>query len=194
MRYVINLLLIVIIGLLGFMVYNSIKDPIKFGEEKELRKSAVVGELEEIRKAQEIFRSITGHFAPTFDSLVYVLKNDSIPFTKIIGDPDDKDNADKFQKIVTYSSAYDSIQAMGIDLDKLGTIPYTDNMKFEMDADTVEYQKTNVAVVEVGTKWKNFMGEFADPKYRKYDSKYNPETTIKFGDMNKPSLSGSWNR
>jgi len=84
---------------------------------------------------------------------------------------------------------------MGIDLASLGDIPFTDGQKqFEIQADTVEYQKTNVAVVEVGTKWRTFMGEFSDPKYAKYDSKYDPNKTIKFGNMNKPSLAGSWDR
>jgi hypothetical protein len=67
-------------------------------------------------------------------------------------------------------------------------------MTFDIAADTIEYQKTTVSVVEVGTKWKNFMGKFADPKYGKYDSRYDPNGTIKFGDMLKPNISGNWER
>ena len=113
---------------------------------------------------------------------------------KDIGDPDDPTNADKFQRFVTYSPAIDSINALGINLDSLKYIPFSDGMAFEIAADTIEYQKTTVSVVEVGTKWKNFMGRYADPRYGKYDSKYDPNKTIKFGDMLKPNLSGNWER
>ena len=194
MRYVVNGVLIVLIALLAFMLYNSIKEPIAFGEAKEYRKAKVVSKLETIRKAQEIYRTITGQFAPTFEALIDTLTHDSIPFEKIIGDPDDPTNADKFQRFVTYTPAIDSINALGINLDSLRYIPFSGGKSFDIAADTIEYQKTTVSVVEVGTKWKNFMGKFADPRYGKYDSRYDPNKTIKFGDMLKPNISGNWER
>ena len=194
MRYVINIILLILIVLLAYMLYNSIKEPIAFGDEKKARKTAVVSKLETIRKTQEIYRVIKGDFAGSFEDLENVLTNDSIPFIKVIGDPDDPTNADKFEKIVTYSAAIDSIRSLGIDLSSLSSVPFSEGKTFEISADTIEYQSTNVAVVEVGTKWKHFMGKYADPKYAKYDSKYDPNRTIKFGDMNKPILSGNWER
>lgn len=194
MKYIINIFLIALVGLLAYMLFNSIKEPIAFGDEKQKRKGAVVAQLENIRKAQEVHRLIKGEFAGSFDDLVSVLTNDSIPTIKLTEDPNDPTNRDKFLKETTYSPAIDSIGSLGIVLEGLGKIPYTEGRMFEIQADTVTYQKTNVAVVEVGTKWKEFMGKYADPRYAKYDSKYDPNRTIKFGDMNKPSLSGSWDR
>jgi len=194
MRYVVNAVLLVLIVLLAYMLYSSIKEPIAFGEAKDYRKQKVVSKLETIRKAQEIYRSIKGEFAGSFDSLSYTLKYDSIPFEKVIGDPDDPTNADKFQRFVTYSPAADTIEALGINLDSLRYVPFSGGKTFEIAADTIEYQKTTVSVVEVGTKWKNFMGKYADPKYAKYDSRYDPNKTIKFGDMLKPNVSGNWER
>lgn len=194
MRYVINIFLTFLIILLAYMLYSSIKEPIAFGEAKEYRKSKVVNKLETIRKAQEIYRSITGEFASSFEQLKDTLTLDSIPFEKIIGDPDDPTNADKFQRFVTYTPAIDTIKALKINLDSLRYIPFSNGMSFDIAADTIEYQKTTVSVVEVGTKWKNFMGKYADPKYGKYDSRYDPNKTIKFGDMMKPNISGNWER
>lgn len=194
MKYIINLFLVLLIGLLAYMLYSSIKEPIAFGDEKKRRKTAVVSQLETIRKAQEIYRGIKGDFAGSFDSLRYVLTNDSIPFIKIIGDPDDPTNTEKFEKIVTYSNAIDTVKALGIDLASLEKIPFGEGKFFDIEADTIEYQKTTVPVIEVGTKWSTFMGKYADAKYAKYDSKYDPNKTIKFGDLSKPSLSGSWDR
>ena len=128
MRYVINAILIALIVLLAYMLYSSIKEPIAFGEAKEYRKARVVKKLETIRQAQEIYRSITGQFASSFEQLRDTLTLDSIPFERIIGDPDDPTNADKFQRFVTYSPAIDSINALGINLDSLQYIPFQKQM------------------------------------------------------------------
>ena len=194
MRIIINIFLVLLIGLLAYMLYSSIKEPIAFGEEKEKRKAKVVQSLENIRTTQEIYFKMTGEYAPSFDVLVDAMTNDSIPFSKLTEDPDDPGNTEKFIETITYTPAIDSIRALGIDLSSLSKVPYADNLDFEITADTMEYQSTNVWVTEVGTKWKNFMGEFADPRFAKYDSKYDPNVTIKFGDLNKPSRAGSWSR
>ena len=51
---------------------------------------------------------------------------------------------------------------------------------------------TTVDVVEVGIAYKDFMGDFGDAKYKKYDNLYDPGKKIKFGSLSKPILTGSW--
>ncbi len=195
MKYILNIILVLAILLLGYMLVNSIKEPIAFEAAKSMRKGRVEVKLKNIRRAQEVFRMITGNFAPTFDSLSVVLNNDSIPTIKLLEDPDDPTNQDKFQTLITYSSAKDSLAAMGIsNIDSLRYVPFTDGMTFKINADTMTYQQTLVSVVEVGTQWKNFMGKFASRKYSRYDSRYDPDAMLKFGNMNKPNLSGNWER
>ncbi len=192
MKFLINLFLILLIGLLGYMLYQSIKEPVKFGETKNYRKNVVVDKLQKIRTAQELYRSIKGGFAGSWDDLVMTLKTDSIPHVKTIGDPDDPTNSEKFQRIVTYTPAIDTVRALGLDLDNLAIVPFSGGKKFDITADSIEYQKTTVSVVEVGTPWKSFMGEFGDPKFRMYDKMYDPNKKLKFGDLTKPNLSGNW--
>jgi len=190
MRWIISLILSALIAFLIYSLYISIKEPISFQAEKTTRKDKVTAKLEEIRSCQEIYRDITGQFAHNFDTLVYVLTNDSIPFVNIEGDPDDPNS--NFTKTTTYSMAIDSIRGMGVNLDSLKYVPYSAGKEFAIQADTITYQQTNVPVVEVGTRWIEFMGEFASPKYQKYDNLYDPSAMLKFGDMQKPSLSGNW--
>ncbi len=192
MRYAINILLLALIGFSGYLLYTSILDPIAFQAEKEKRKTAVAKNLSEIRTLQEIYRTIKGGFAGSYEELVNVISKDSIPFESIIGDEDDPTNLDKIQRSTTYSSALDSVTAMGIKLEGLDIIPYTDGKRFEFFMDTIEYQSTKVNVIEVGTTWKEFMGPFADPKYKKFDNRYDPNAAFKFGDRSTPSLNGSW--
>jgi len=191
MRWIISLILLAIIAFLSYSLYLNIKEPIAFQGTKQARQDVVTEKLTTIRSCQEIYRDITGKFAHTFDTLSYVLKNDSIPFINIVGDPDDPNS--NFTKTITYTLAMDSINAMGINLDSLRYVPFSESSaEFAIQADTLTYQQTNVPVVEVGTRWKEFMGEYGSAKFQKSDNLYEPMAMLKFGDMNKPSLSGNW--
>lgn len=196
MRIVINVLLSLAILALSYMTYASIKAPIKFKNELDSRERAVIQKLNHIRDAQEIYRDVSGgSFAHTWDTLKSVLRNDDLMFINIVGDPDDPDfDPRNLQRDTSYSPAIDTIKAMGINLDSIEYVPYGNGATFDIAADTLTYQSTLVNVVEVGTSYKEFMGEYADPAYAKYDKRYNPDKRIKFGDLTKPTTAGSWNR
>jgi len=195
MRIIINLLLIGLAVLMGFLLVNSIREPIKFKAEKDKRQNAVVDKLLTIRKMQEYYRDITGGtFAPNFDTLQYVLENGRFMNIKVIGDPDDPNFTGNITYDTTYIPARDTVNRMGVNLDSLRYVPYSGGISFDVAADTLTYQSTLVNVVQVSTPIKNFMGEYADPRFAKYDDRYNPNNLIKFGDMMKPNLSGNWER
>ena len=192
MRLVINLLLIAIIGALAYMLYFGIQEPIAFNTAKTNRLDAVTTKLKQIRTAQEAYRGIKGEFASSFEDLSSTLKNDSFLIVKIIGNPDDP-NGD-FVRTESYVMAADSMRSLGL-LDKLDdfqSVPFSEGQKFELQADTMTYQKTLVHVVECRTPWKAFMGDYSDPKYAKYDNTYDPSNYVKFGDMNSPNIGGNW--
>ncbi len=195
MRLLINLFLVALAVLMGFLLVNSIREPIDFKNEKDKRENAVVDKLLTIRKLQEYYRDITaGSFAPNFDTLQYVLENGQFMNIKVIGDPDDPDFTGEISYDTTYIPAIDTVNRMGINLDSVRYVPYSDGMEFDVQADTLTYQSTLVNVVQVSTLRKNFMGPYADPRFAKYDNSYNPNSLIKFGDMTKPNLSGNWER
>jgi hypothetical protein len=190
MRLLLNILLILGIGFLAYLLYYNIKEPIAFQAEKVKRERVVVDRLMDIRTSQDIYKSITGTYASTFDTLLMVLKTQDIPQYKVLGNPDDPDAEFTIDKL--YYNALDSINGLGIILDSLPFIPYAGKKQFDMDADTLTYQQTVVNVLEVGTQRRNFMGKFGDIRYTKYDKAYKPDAIIKFGNMNSPSLSGNW--
>lgn len=194
MRIIINLVLAVIVLGLVWVLIGSIREPIAFKAEKEKRERAVVAKLMKIRTAQEAFRNIKGGFAPDFDSLAMILETDSFAIVKVIGDPDDPNYTGEIIYDTTYMPAIDSIQAMGINLDSLQFVPYGSGASFDIEADTITYQSTNVPVVQVGVRRKVFMGPYASPRFARYDSGYDPNSILKFGNMNAPNLSGNWER
>lgn len=199
MRLIINLILIALIAVLGYLLFFGIQEPIAFKDAKTERLDAVTDRLKQIRYAQEFHRDITGRFAKSFDSLKIVLTQDSFTLIKIIGNPDDPNG--EFVRIETKRSAIDSIRFLNasaeskikISLDSLAIVPFSGGANFSISADTLTYQKTLVNVTEVSTKWRTFMGKkFGDIKYARYDNTYDPDNLIKFGDMTAPNLGGNW--
>ena len=193
MKNILSIVLVLIIAFLTYALIQGIKEPIAFQKVKKERKDVVVQKLEEIRTAQEMYRDITGEFAGDFDTLSHVLTYDSLKIEKVEGDPDDP-TGEEFTITIIKKPAKDSIDKLGIDLSSLSSVPYGDGKTFSIAADTLTYQSTLVHVVEVSTRWKDFMGAYASRKYAKYDNSYDPDMMIKFGDMNAPNLSGNWDR
>ena len=70
MKLVIQLLLWIVIGFLGYQLYNSIQGPIEFNKVKQARYAEVIKNLKDIRDAELAFQEITGSFTGNFDSLV----------------------------------------------------------------------------------------------------------------------------
>ena len=150
--------------------------------------------LTKIRVAQEAYRDITGVFAPSFDTLAMVLNTGNFTIINVNGDPDDPN----FTGEVTYETilrpAKDSmLNKLGItDFASLALVPFGNGAEFDMEALEIEYQGSKVPVVQVGTPYSSFMGSFGSLKYSKYDQKYDPANTIKFGNLNSPNLAGNW--
>jgi len=191
MKAAISIILFLASLFLVYLLFLNIQEPIKFQKVLTERKDVVIKKLEDIRKAQEVYKDITGKYASSFDTLQMVLKTDSLTIERVEGDPDDPTGAE-FIRTLIKRSALDTLNYMNVDISDLASIPYTDNDKFSIDADTMTYQSTLVNVTQVGTRFKNFMGEYASRKYSKYDNSYDPDKMIKFGDMNSPNLSGNW--
>lgn len=199
MRTIINIALFLVIILLSFLLISSIRGPIQFKSELDKRETAVINTLENHRSCQLAFKNITGEFAKTYDTLQQVLLNDSFEIVKIIGDVDAVGGGE-IQKSYSYLSAKDSLanffeieaSELGAFIADLETVPFGDGKTFNMTADTMTYQKIVVPVINVNTVYEDFMKGYTSDKYRRYDSSFDPDKIIGYGDLSKPTTSGSW--
>ncbi|MFT4665867.1 MAG: hypothetical protein ACI8YQ_001099 [Polaribacter sp.] len=197
MKLIINLVLVALVGLFIYILIGSIREPIAFQAEKSKREQSVISKLKQLREAQDIYRNVTGAFANDYTMLKDTLKYGKIMNIAVEGDPDDPNN-NTITYDTTYEAAMVSVLKENINIDSLGFVPYSNGIKFEMFADTIVYQKTLVWVVEAKTRYADFMGEFVDVKYKKYDDSYNPDQPgerkyyLKFGDRSAPNTSGNW--
>jgi len=200
MRLIINLVLVALVFLLIYVLYSSINEPIEFQTEKARREGAVINRLTDIRKAQELYREVHNEYAKDFGSLISTIKTGEIPVVRVIGDPDDPSNTDAIKYDTTlvpaieYFTQYEATTKRKVNLDSLSYVPFTKGQQFTVQADTLTYQSTLVNVVEVSTTRTEFMGPYADARFKRYDANYDPKKLIKFGTMFAPNLSGNWER
>lgn len=199
-RIIINIVLLAIIVVLALFLASSIQGPIKFKQEYDKRRNAVVERLKTHRTAQKAFQRITGEFAPNYDTLKQVLLTDSFTIVKVIGDADATDGGE-IKKEEYKVSAKDSVATLlklkssndlSKVLDEIEYVPYTDNKKFFMKTDTLTHQKVLVPVIKVHTKVLDFMKEYNDDKFKRYDSRFDVEEELGYGNLSKPTTSGSW--
>ncbi len=191
MKTVIHLLLFLIsLGLL-YALYSTIKEPIQFQTQYNKRSKAVVEKLKDIRTAQKLYRTITDTFATNFSDLEKVLTTGKFEIIQVKGDRDALDAQVTYDTI--YIPAKDSIAAIGLDVMHLKEVPYSNGKEFEIFAGKIDQQGITIPVLEVSTKWGDFMGqEYGQKKYAKYNRKYSPTNRLKFGSRSKANLSGNW--
>ncbi len=82
MKKVLQILLVFVIVGLGYLVYDSINQPIKFQEQQEKRQTAVVNRLKLIREAQVAYKGRYDKYTGSFDTLINFVKSDFFKITK----------------------------------------------------------------------------------------------------------------
>ncbi len=159
MKLVIQLLLWIVIIFLGYLVFNSVYDPIQFNKVKEKRYAKVIERLQDIRAAQLAHQEITGSFAKDFDKLVKFIDTAEFVLTQrrdstILDEEYRKTfGVDRQKDIVIvdtlgYASIKDSL-FKGDRYKKMMFVPVDGvDAKFEMDAGTVTKNENKIPVFE----------------------------------------------
>jgi len=158
----IHIALIAIIGVLGYMLWDSIMQPIRFQKKQEWRYGLTVQSLKNIRDAQIAYKSVTGTYTGNFDTLENFIKNGELKVVKAIGDiPDSFFNkyprkmaemkaieAGIVKRDTIIISCYDSLCKGKYDINEFRLVPIV-KVPFEMAMDTIETSsKAKVPVFE----------------------------------------------
>lgn len=75
-RIFFSILLWIVVGVFGYLIYGSVMAPIRFDEEKAIRYETAVNKIQDIKKAQLAYKSLRGNYASTFDSLVKFIESE----------------------------------------------------------------------------------------------------------------------
>lgn len=144
MNTVVKILLYVAIIVLGYLLIDSIMNPIRFNKEKEIREDAIKERLSDVRTAQIAYKSKNSRFTSNFDTLIHFVKFDSFPLIYKEGSLTDEmieqgirseREALKRGLIVrdtSYTLVLDSIFPTGFAVDSLRFVPFCDTVQFQM--------------------------------------------------------------
>lgn len=88
-KKIVSVLLLFVIAGLVYACIKSIMEPINFNKQKAYRETVGIQRMKDVRTLQEAFKSVSGHFTASADSLVDFYKNGKIEVIMQIGSNDD---------------------------------------------------------------------------------------------------------
>lgn len=160
LRLILSVGLAVLIAVLAYADYQSIKVPIDFQNEKEARYTHVVQRLKDIRTAELAYKAKYQRYAGDMDSLVLFISSDSLNVIKAFGEVPDgmtEENAIDSGFVTRDTlqvSVFDSLfgarhmedRVHPFNLDSLPFVPFTKDGKFELEANMIERSGAKVPV------------------------------------------------
>ena len=159
MRTAIKILLLLVIVVLSYYLYQSIMEPIRFNREKAKREKAAIERLKDIRKAEVAYKAKYGRYTGSFDTLIHFVKYDSFPLVRAIGSIPDSlygeiTEAEAIKRGIiirdtSYVPVLDSLFGRKFPIDSIRYVPYCDTAQFFLGAGTIETaSKVKVQVFE----------------------------------------------
>lgn len=197
MKKIVQVILAVVIIGLGYLVFDSIMKPVRFNKEKADREAIIIQKLKDIRSSQLIYKQLKGSYADGFDTLVSFLKIAEIPVVKIIPDPTDTTYTKTINDTVGYINVADSLfgKIKGFSFNSFKTIPFSDGLLFEMNADTIERGGVEVNVFEAKAPFTAYLFGMDEQTIINLNSKFEDISRypgLKVGSLIEPSTDGNW--
>lgn len=195
-KILIQVVLLVIVVGLGYFVFESIMEPVRFDKERRARQKVVVEKLKDIRSSQLIFRRINGSYANDFDTLIKFVKVAEVPVVKMIPDPEDTTFTKTINDTIGYIRIADTLFSnKNYTIDQLSLIPFSEGEIFEMSSDTIERGGVEVFVFEAKAPYTAFMKGMDEQTMRNIIAKsedLEKYPGLKVGSLTEPSTDGNW--
>jgi hypothetical protein len=210
MRIAIRVVLAIIILFLSYLVYESIMDPIRFIESKNIREKAAISRMIDIRESEKAYKEVHSSYTADFDSLIHFLKNDSFSVVRAVGMiPEnllDSLGLKKAKEIaidrgiikreVTRIAVLDSLFGKSFAVDSIRFVPFADTAQFIMEAgEYLTPAELNVKVIEVTVLYEVLLHGLDPQLVVNYSDERNNITGfpgIKLGSMTEGTLTGNW--
>lgn len=210
MRRVIQVLFVFIIVILGYLIVESIMEPIRFNQEVERREQATINRLVDIREAQKAYKDIYRRYTSSFDTLIAFLDTGTFSVVRAIGTvPEEwleelgRDRAREralnegiIVREVTKVPVQDSLFRPGYPIDSLRYVPFTEGVEFTMESSQIlTSSNLNVQVVEVSVLYDDLLAGMDKQlvvNYKDERMKIVGFEGVKFGSLEEGTLTGNW--
>lgn len=193
----IKAVLLVIILVLAYFVYESVLTPVRFKKDVDRRSEAVINHLKDIRTVEMAYKTMYGRYTKSFDTLVDFVNHSEIPVVKMVPDPTDTTFTKTIRDTLGYRSVRDSLFGLreNFNPEALRFIPFTENEGFEINAGIIEKGGVKVNVFEVKAPYADFLKDLDKQMVvnliagREQLERY---AGIKVGSMAEASTDGNW--
>ncbi|MFD0931346.1 hypothetical protein ACFQ0R_01925 [Psychroflexus salinarum] len=207
MKIVIQIVLWVVIGVLGYYTYNAVYGPVEFNKIRDRRYLDVVEKMKDIRDVELAHREIIGNYVGNFDDMIkfidtaeYVItqRRDTTfldeEYRKTYGV--DQYIEDVVIDTLGFASVKDSIFGDSDRYKQIMYIPHTDKKKFEIEAGFLEEDGNKTPVFEVKAPKDLILADqdrdlvIQEKQIKSVDGVDGP--AIKVGSMKQVNTSGNW--
>ena len=210
MRRIIQILFVLIIIVLGYLIVESIMEPIRFNQEVDSREQATIDRLIDIREAQKAYKDVYKKYTSSFDTLIAFVDTGSFTLIKAEGDiPEDWLDEMGFDKarekalkegVISREPiqvpVLDSLFNPGFSTDSLRYVPFTEGVTFVMNAgELLTSSNLTVQVVETFCLYDDLLNEMDRQlvvNYKDERMKIVGFEGVKFGSMEEGTLTGNW--
>lgn len=210
MRRIIQVLFVLVIIVLGYLIIESIMEPIRFNQQVEVRERATIDKLIDIREAQKAYKDIYKKYAGSFDTLIAFVDTGNFTLIRAIGEiPEDwldelgfekaRERALEEGKIMRepfHVPVKDSLFTASYETKTLDVVPYTDGVKFIMESgELLTSSNLTVQVVEVSVLYDELLAGMDKQlvvNYKDERFKIVGFEGVKFGSMEEGTLTGNW--
>jgi len=210
MRRVIQILFVLIIIVLGYLIVESIMEPIRFNQEVETRERATIDRLIDIRDAQKAYKDVYKKYTSSFDTLIAFVDTGAFTVVKADGDiPEDWLDEMGFEKarekalkegvisrVNTLVPVLDSLFSQEFATDSLRYVPFTEGVTFTMaSGKLLTSSNLTVQVVQAFCLYDdllNGMDRQLVVNYKDERMKIVGFEGVKFGSMEEGTLTGNW--
>ena len=205
---IINIVLFAVVVFLAIKVIQSIKAPIDFSNEKNMRETQIVQRLKDIRDAEVQYKQAHNKYCANFDTLIDFCKNHEIPIVKMIPDPEDttftRTINDTIGQILVLDSLFGKRQHFNID--ELSIVPFSNPAtQFEIQDSIIKRGGISVPVFEVKTPYEVYLAtpgaKFSEKEWntRMQNIKAEMEQLdkyagLKVGSLEEASTDGNWEK
>jgi predicted small secreted protein len=196
-KTIIQIILIAIAIVLGYLTYQSIMEPVNFNKEKKAREKVVIQYLKDIRSAEFIYKQLNNRYTGSFDTLIHFMDSAEIPVVKMIPDPNDTTYTLTINDTIGYVKVADSLfrNQKNVDYHHIDIIPFSGGKKFQLKAGVIKKGGIKVNVFEVKAPFETYLKGMNEQLIvnlkasRKELKKY---PGLKVGSMTEPSTDGNW--
>lgn len=185
-RALLTLILLGVVGYLGYWLFKTVEEPISFNAEKTIRTASTVEKLKTIRSAEIAYRNTNGSYAGTPEELKNFIKTgDYLIFTKI-GDPNDSTSIVRVDtsRVPILDSLFKGNTAQ---VDSLFIAPHTGGQKIQLEAGNIVKNDTEIPAFEAKIQYQNLYSGLLE-KY--YANKKNDFLSV--GSMENGTTTGNW--